>query len=149
MAATYKSAVLARQLAEVLSIRLGLTTVEGRDASGNPTISIGTLAAASQSAFIRIKQDYDPALELDGIGNVQRRYTPHVVQVVLEMSTITNVPLMTIANLTKLMGELAHIGAKVEIYLSANTAPVAVGEIVSGNLKVTFDDLWHPLTSTI
>lgn len=149
MAATYKSSVIARQLAENLALRTGLDATVGKDTDNNPTIALGAGTAGSQSAFIRVKQDYDPALEENGIGQTQRRYTPHVIQIVLETSTIAAVALMTEANKAKVMKELMAFGTKVELYMSANTDPVAVGEITSANLVATIDDLWHPLTSTI
>lgn len=150
MAATQKAVAIARQLAENLALRTGLDVTTSVDASGNPTIQVGSGAAASQSAFIRVKQDYDPALELDNVtGQTARRYTPHVIQVVLETSTIANVALMTEANKAKLFKELCDFGTKVELYMSANTNPAEVADITSGNLKATLDSLWHPMTSTI
>lgn len=149
MPATQKAVAIARQLAESLRLRTGATVTAGVDASGNPTILMGTGAAGSQSAFVRVKQDYDPALELDGIGNVQRRYTPHVIQVVLETSTIANVALLTEDLKVKLWKEIEQFGTKIELYMSANTNAPEVSDIIAGNLKATVDDLWHPLTSTI
>lgn len=149
MPATQKAVAIARQLAESLRLRTGLTVTQGLDASANPTIQIGSGAAGSQSAFIRIKQDYDPALELDGIGLTQRRYTPHVIQVVLETSTIANVALMLEATKLQMWKEIEMFGTKIELYMSANTNAAEVSDIVAGNLKATVDDLWHPLTSTI
>ena len=53
--ASYKMASMARQLREDLSIRLpALACVQTVDASGNAVVTVGTLAAASQSAFIRL-----------------------------------------------------------------------------------------------
>jgi hypothetical protein len=148
MAATQKAVAISRQLAESLALRTGLTCVPGLDASGNPTILMGAAAAGNQTAFIRVKQDYDPALELDGIGNAQRRYTPHVIQVVLETSTIANTALLTAANFSKLLKELDVYGTKVEVYLTANTVAVTVAGI-TGAPKAVLDDLWNPMTSTI
>jgi hypothetical protein len=149
MAATQKAIALARQLAENISLRTGLAVVSGFDSSGNPIITVGPATIGSQSAFIRVKQDYDPALETDGIGNTQRRYTPHVIQLVLETSSVANVALMTTVNLTRLMRDLDDAGTKIEVYMSANGNAVDVSDITSTNLKATIDSLWHPMTSTI
>jgi hypothetical protein len=149
MAATYKSSVIARQLAEDLGLRLGLVVTTGVDGSGNPTIAVGAGTAGSQSAFIRVLQDYTPSLQVDGIGQVQRVYTPHVIQLVLETSTIANVALMTEVNKAKLMKEVMKFGTKVELYMSANTNAVDVADITSGNLQASIDDLWNPMIGTI
>lgn len=149
MAATQKAVAIARQLAETIALRTGLAVVSGVDSSGNPTVAVGTGAAGSQSAFIRVKADYDPALESDAVGNAQRRYAPHVIQLVLETSTIANVSLVTEVNKAKLLKEVFQFGTKVELYMSANTNAVEVSDITSANLKATIDDLWHPATSTI
>jgi hypothetical protein len=148
MAATQKAVAISRQLAETLALRTGLAAVQGVDASGNPTIALGTQSAGQQAAFVRVKQDYDPALELDGIGNVQRRFAPHVIQVVLETSTIANVALMTEANKAKLWKELESFGTKVELYMTANTVAVSVSGI-TGAPKVVIDNLWTPITGTV
>jgi len=149
MAATQKAVAIARQLAENLALRTGLAAVSGVDASGNPTIALGTQSAGQQAAFIRVKQDYDPALEVDGVGNAQRRYTPHVIQVVLETSTIANVPLMTGANQVMMWKEVEVFGTKIQLYMTANTTAVSVTGIDAANLKATVDDLWQPMLSTI
>lgn len=148
MAATQKAVAIARQLAEDLGLRTGLAAVAGVDGSGNPTIALGTQTAGSQAAFILIKQDYSPALEIDGIGNTQRRYTPHIIQVVLETSTIANVALMTEKNKAMLWKEVQKFGTKCDLYLSANTVAVSSAAI-TGAPAVSVDDLWQPLLSTI
>lgn len=148
MAATHKSTVIARQMAEDLGLRTGLAITTGLDASANPTILVGAGTAGSQSAFIRIKQQ-DTVWTNPILGTTQRVYTPHVVQVVVETSTIANVPLLTAANFSKILMDVTKFGTKVEIYMSANTNTVGVEDIVSGNLKVTLDDIYHPITNTM
>jgi hypothetical protein len=149
MAATHKSTVIARQMAEDLKLRTGLVTTSGLDASANPTILLGAGTAGSQSAFIRIKQQEnifpDPIFGI----TTQRSYTPHVTQIVVETSTIANVPLLTGANFSKILMDVLKFGTKVELYMSANTDAPAVGEITTANLKATLDALFHPLTETI
>ncbi|WNM70325.1 hypothetical protein [Myxococcus phage Mx1] len=147
MPATHKATVIARQLAEDFKIRSGLVVTTGLDADANPLIKVGAQTAGSQSALIRLKQV--ESIQTDGIGLPQRVYTPHVIQVVLETSTIANVPLFTIANLSRLMLDVTKFSTKVEIYMSANGNSVGVEDIVAANLKVTLDDLYHPLTSSM
>ena len=144
-----KSLSFAAELRDDLARRFATISAVGFDASANPTILIGSGAAGSQSAFIRVI-DFQP-LGVDGIGLTQRAYgNPVVVQVVLETSTIANTPLLLGANLLPLLGELGVRGARVELYMSANTNAVEVSDIVSGNLKATFDpDMKNKLQSQI
>lgn len=138
MANSYKAIALREELASDLAFTLsGLARTKGFDASGNPTLLIGTGAAGSQSAFIRIKQL--DSLNQDILGLSQNVFTPHVIQVVLEASTVANCPLLTIDNLTVVMGELMKRGVRLEVYLSANTNAPEVSDITAGNLKQTFN----------
>lgn len=146
MAATEKAVQIARQLAEDLGLRTGLAVVKGVDSSGNPTIALGTGVAGSQSAFLRCLQQ--SSLGTDGVGLTQRVYTPHIIQIVLETSTLANVPLLTGVNEAKVWYDTTKFGTRVELYLSANgTGPSVAG--ITGSPAVVIDDLWHPLTSTI
>lgn len=138
MANSYKAIALRDVLASDLAITLSaLAKTKGLDASQNPTLLVGTGAAGSQSAFIRIKQL--DSINTDVLGLAQNVFTPHVIQVVLEASTVANCPLMTIDNLAVLMGELLKMGVRLEVYLSANTNAPDVADIVAGNLKATFN----------
>jgi hypothetical protein len=148
MAATHKSTVIARQMAEDLKLRTGLTITTGLDSSANPTILVGAGTAGSQSAFIRIKQQ-DVIFQDPVTYNTARSYTPHVTQVVVETSTIANVPLLTGANFSKILMDVLKFGTKVELYMSANTNAPEVSDITSGNLKTTLDALYHPLNETM
>lgn len=143
--ASYKSVALRDELNSNLAVRLSaLARLKGFDASQFPTLLLGTGAAGSQSAFIRIKPL--DSINVDVLGLAQNVFTPHVVQLVLEMSTITDVQLMTMQNLGILMPALAAIGARLEIYMSANTVAVSVAAITAGNLKSTFDlQVQYPL----
>jgi hypothetical protein len=149
MAATHKSTVMARQMAEDLKLRTGLAITTGLDASANPTILVGAGTAGSQSAFIRIKQQ--DVIFPDPIFGVttQRAYTPHVTQIVVETSGTANVPLLTGANFAKILTDVLKFGTKVELYMSANTNAPDVADITSSNLKTTIDALYHPLTETM
>ena len=113
------------------------SVAEGFDASGNPTLLIGAGSAGSQSAFIRIKPV--DSIGTNSIGQTQPAYGPHVIQLVLETSTIANTPLLTGANALPLFAELSARGCRLELYMSANTNAVDVADIVSGNLKGAWD----------
>lgn len=120
-------------------VRKGFTVVDGIDASGNATLALGAGTAGSQSAFMRVKPI--DSIGTDSVGLTQRSFGPHVIQVVLETSTIANTPLLTGANQVALYGCLFPIGTRVELYMSANTNAVEVSDITSGNLKATWDGL--------
>lgn len=144
-----KSLSFAAELRDDLARRFATVSSVGFDASANPTILIGAGTAGSQSAFIRVI-DFQP-LGVDGIGLAQRAYgTPLVVQVVLETSTIANVSLLTGANILPLLAELGVRGARVELYMSANTNAPEVSDIITANLRATFDpDMKNKLQSQI
>lgn len=142
---SYKMVSTARQITEDLGIRLKtLGAVQSVDASANATVTLGTLAAGNQCAFIRCMEQ--ASIQTDGLGLAQRSYGPHVIQLVLETSTIAAVALMTQANSTKLFGELLKHGVKLEVYMTANTTVPSVSGITAGNLVATFDNLWQPGT---
>lgn len=130
-----KSIEIAMSLSESLKRRF--TVVNGFDTGGLPTIALGAGTAGSQSAFIRVKAI--DSLGTDSVGNTQRSFGPHVIQIVLETSTIANVALMTEANKLPLLAEITGRGTRVELYMSANTNAVDVADITSGNLKATWD----------
>lgn len=144
-----KALSFAAELRDDLARRFATVSAVGFDANGNPTILIGAGTAGTQSAFLRVT-DFAP-LGTDGIGLAQRAYgNPLVVQLVLETSTIANTPLLTGANALPLLAELGVRGARVELYMCANTNAPEVSDITSGNLKATFDpDLKNKLQSQI
>lgn len=145
MSTLKKASVLSRELANRLARRFtSLSVVESFDGSGNPviTVSDGTPAAGEQVAVVRVLEQ--ASIGTNSVGLAQDSFGPHVVQVCLETSTIANVALLLEANKLKLMGEVMSLKAKVELYMSANTTVPAVGEMVSGNLKDTFQDLYFP-----
>lgn len=149
MAASQKAVSIARQLAEDLGLRTGLTITSGVDASGNPQIQIGTGVAGTQSAFLRVTQE--TTLQTDPVlGSAARVYTPHVIQLAVEESATSGLQKLTGINFAKILTDCTKFGTKVEVYYSANTVAATVSTIAAGNLKVTLaSDLWHPLTSQI
>lgn len=146
--ASHKMVSLARQLAEDLGLRLSsLGAVVGVNSAGNQTVTVGTLSAGNQAAYIVLKEQ--ASIQTDGLGNAQRSFGPHVVQVVLEASSVTGVAEMTLANLTKLLGECFKHGVKTELYLTADGTAPALAEITAANLKATWDHLYQPFTSSM
>lgn len=131
-----KAIELALSLSSSLA-RRGYTVVNGFDTNGNPTIALGAGTAGSQSAFIRCLAV--ASLGTDSVGNTQRSFGPHSLQLVLETSTIAATPLLTGANMLPIMGEVLSRGTRVELYMSANANAVDVADITSGNLKAVWD----------
>jgi hypothetical protein len=147
MASTAKANSLARQIKEDLSLRLSaLACTLGYDASGNPQVTVGAGTAASQSAYIRVISE--ASSQVDALGLAQRVYTPHIIQLVLETSTIPAVALMTEANKFLLLGELLKHGTKLELYMSANANAVDASDITGTPVQV-WNHLWQPLVNQI
>lgn len=132
-----KSLNEAQEAQNALSKRFATIGAVQFDSDGEPYFLIGAGTAGSQSAIVKYKT-YAP-LGVDGVGLTPRAFTPVTCQVVLETSTIANVALMTEINELALLGELAHRGNRLELYMTANTVAVTVGGITGGNLKATFD----------
>lgn len=147
MASTKMASVLQKNIAEELGFRLpALTLVQTTGTAGDPVITLGSLAAGSQSAFIRIVPE--ATLQLNSVGQAAPVYTPHIVQVVLETSTIANVALMLESNKFPLFHVLDKTGCKVELYMTANTNAVEETDITSANLKASLvASLYFPLTA--
>lgn len=136
--ASFKSLAIRDALASDLLKRLpALAQTKGFDSS-LPTLLLGAGTAGSQSAFLRIQPE--ATVYNNVVGNAQEVYSPHTIQVVVEASTIANVALLLGANLMQLLSACTKMGCKVELYMSANTNPVDVADIVSGNLKGTWNN---------
>jgi hypothetical protein len=139
MAISAKSLALLKELKDRMARRTSLTIGDlAYDTDGGAYFLIGTGVAGSQSMLIKSKQ-IDP-VGFDGIGLAARGYSQTVLQVVLETSSVANVPLLTGANMLPLMGEVLRQGSRVELYMSPNTDNVGVDEIISGQLVQT----WEP-----
>lgn len=137
MAQSYKSQALAAELRDALAKRFATVSDVRFDTDGSPYVIVGAGTAGSQSALVKVSAEQP--LGVDGLGLTPRAFTPHVMQVVLETSTLANVALMTEANKLALMGEVEKFGTKIELYMSANTNAVDPTDIVSGNLKATWE----------
>lgn len=121
--ATYKSKALLDTLRGDIALRLPVQAALGltvaNDASGNPYLILGANTTTTQSALILIKGV--TGFGKDILGLTQNVFTPHIVQICFEMSTITNVPYVTADIMLKLLGEVLKLGVQVDIYLTANT----------------------------
>jgi len=110
-----------------------------------------TPSAGEQVVAIRIKGQ-DTQFN-DSIGNAQRVYTPMVIQVIEEASTISGVSLITLANRAWIDRELARSGVKQERWLNTHgTVPALTqfntdGTVSSSTLAATTSpDLYWPLS---
>jgi hypothetical protein len=142
---SYKSVALRDELSSSLAVRLSaLSRTKGFDSSQNPTLQLGAGTAGTQSAFIRIKPL--DSINVDVLGLAQNVWTPHIVQLVLETSSVAGVQLLLMTTLGILMPALASIGARLEVYMSANGTAADASQITAANLKSTFDlQVQYPL----
>lgn len=139
MPASAKSLSLLKELRDRMARRTSLAIGDiAFDTDGGGYFLIGAGTAGSQSMLIKSKQ-IDP-VGFDIVGQSARGYSQTVLQVVLETSTVANVPLLTGANMLPLMGEVLRQGSRVELYMSPNTDNVGVDEIIAGQLVQT----WEP-----
>jgi len=133
-----KALSVAAELQNDLSRRFATVSAVTFDTDGGALIRVGTAGAGNQTALVKVV-DIAP-LGSDAIGLAARNYgNPLVIQVVLETSSIANVALMTEANKVALLGAAFHRGSRVELYMSANGNATGPEDIVSGNLKATFE----------
>lgn len=142
---SYKAQELASEIVDRLKQRFAsLTVTLSSDTDQYPLISVGALTAGSQSFVIKIAPvDWSQAVDI--FGNAAEAFGPHRAQVVLETSTIANVPLLTGANVLLMLGEAALWGTSLELYLTANGTPPSSAGIASANLKQTFyPQLYRP-----
>lgn len=138
MPASAKSLSLVQELRDRLTRRTTLAVGElSFDTDGGAWFVVGAGTAGTQSMLIKSKEI--APVGFDGIGLAARGYTPTVLQVAVETSTIANVSLLTQANMVPLLGEVLRQGARVELYMSANTVAPALGTLIVGNLKTTWD----------
>lgn len=149
-ATSAKANVLAAELRDRLKRRFTTVSDVQFDSDNAPylTATQGTLAAGQQVALIKVIAEQP--LGVDGLGLTPRAFTPHRMQIVLETSTIANVPLLTGANMLLLLGESTHFGTVTELYLRANASAVVIGDITAGNLKQTWepDQKWKGMSAS-
>jgi hypothetical protein len=149
-----KASATMRQLKDDLGQRLGstFTLTESVGVSDNyPTLVVGdaTPAAGEDGCFIKIGPEDGVVQALNAVGGTQDVFTPHIVHVAFEQSAVLGQTLASMAFVTRVLSHLLTLGMKVKVYHSANGVFPVEGTLIAGNLKVTIDQLWHPLTQTL
>lgn len=136
---TQKALALAVELRDLLVGRFTTVDVIAIDTASIPsfTVTQGTLAAGQQAATVRVRGILP--LGTDSLGLAARVYANHVVQIVLETSSIASVALMTEALKSQLFSLAALLGTRVEIYLQPNATAATFGG--SPTLVATIDGL--------
>lgn len=143
--ATQKSISMARQIKEDLALR-GLTMAETFDSSGNPVLTFGTVSAGNQCGTIRVKA-VDTVM-VDGLGQNQRVFCPHVIQLIVELSATSGISLVVDATKAKVLRELEKHGTRVEVYTTANSTAPSLANITASPAFV-LDNLWAPLIGSM
>lgn len=141
MASTAKAVATARQLVDTLKQR-GYTVTQSFstvDADGNPapTIQVGTGAAGSASAFIKVKPA--AAWGKDVLGLTQNVFTPHSIQMVIENVSAAGAIPLPYANFAEIWAVLTAQGSRSELYVRANGGASVETDITTGNLKIGFE----------
>jgi hypothetical protein len=140
--------VIARDLAEALRTLLpALAQTQVIDTNGNQGITVGAGTAGTQSAYICVRGEASTAI--DSLGLASRVYQPHVLQLVVETSTIANVSLLTMANLSLLMAICAKFGTKLEIYMTANLTAPAFAGITGAPAQTIWSDVYNKMKNAV
>lgn len=150
MTISHKAISAARQMKEDIALRTGLAVVDSFDATGNPVLTIGTATSTNQGATVRIKMVETPMV--DGLGNSQRVFAPHIVQLIVEESASAGVAVFNAANMLRVVNDILKHGMRLDVYLAANgQAPTIAGAvaILAVGPSFTLDHIWHPLTSSM
>lgn len=154
MAATQKAIRLRDAMKDKLAKRAGtsaLAFVESFDANGDATLRVGSGVFSEAGAFIRIKSE--ASLQVDGVGNTQRVYTPGIVQVAFEADPAggAGANINTYDIVLAVLGDATGTGCKTEVWLETNgTAPTATTFDTANKKKGTYEPtLEWPLMSTM
>jgi hypothetical protein len=148
MSTTKKAIELSAELADELRKRFGTiftSIVEGSDSNGNPTIvmSDGTPVAGEQNVVVRTKA-MPWTLATDVLGLAAGRYTPHVIDVCVEASTVAGCPLVLASTLIPLMATVTKRGTQVDTYLTAHATVPSVANLDTLVTAGTIDSSYQP-----
>lgn len=148
MSTSAKALSLANDLADELKKRTTLTVAQSFDTDGSPLIQVGTGSIGAAGGLLKVRPQ-DWPLAKDVLGLSANIYTPHVIQLVTEAnaSAGAGADINTPAQLMVLMAPALLRGCRFEWYNSANGNAPDATDITSGNLKASFESLYHPLTS--
>lgn len=127
--ASAKALSLAQEIRQALVQRgTGLTVnAVALDASDSnaPYILVGAGTAGTQSAILKLKEVAPLGNTIIGSALPAVGYAQHVLQVILESSTVgTSVPLLTVVNQMPIIGEALARGTRVEVYTTANATAI-------------------------
>ncbi len=126
-----------------------IPVVEGFDANGNPTISIGTLTAGSEGAFIHVEAQPWP-LGTDALGLAAAVYSPTVIQVAIEAISALGVLPVTLALLTTILGEAAERHCRLELWTeTSGTAPSITTFNTASKQQAAFEDFQYPMVGNV
>lgn len=151
--ASKKALALGQELADELRKRLSaLALVEGSDANGDYTITLGTGTAGLKNFVVRVKAVSNSAKDV--LGLVQDAFTPTVIQFATEKNfegTTDNVAdILTPTELLPFFGTVCSRRTRVEWYRSTNgTAPTTSTMDSAANLAFAIEAnlYWGALSS--
>lgn len=146
MTISHKAISAARQMKEDITLRTGLAVVDSFDGNGNPVLTVGTATSTNQGCTIRIKMIETPFV--DGLGQTQRVFTPHIVQLLTETSLVAGVSYLTTSNLLKIIHEVLKHAMKLDVYMVAQGSAPTIANIPAAP-AFSIDHLWHPQTSSM
>jgi hypothetical protein len=146
---TFKANVAAEILVNDLLLRLAplgaLAVVKAFDVDGQPLVKIGTQAALSASATLKIVSE--ATIQKDALGLTQNVYHPHRIQVIYEDVSATGVkPLSDIQKLL-ILGEVIMKGHRVDLFVTATAVAPTIANIPANPVGSYTPDLWNPLTN--
>ena len=124
--ASYKAYALAQSIAQDLTLR-GTTALVSFNDAGNPSVTVGTLAANSDCGVIVISGLSELPAPQNILGQAAELFTPHLAQVVWE-----SVGGASVATQSKLLAAAVASGLNVEVRTTADgTAPATTASVVA------------------
>lgn len=132
--ANFKAQAHMRELAQRLSLSIsGATITQSLDANGMPEAKV---VKGSETIFIKIT-DLGNAGRVDGLGLPQRAYSPHQVQILQDLDTISDKDARA-----KVLAACAKLGMKLQLWEKATlpasfdlTGATQVAEIPSDEIN--------------
>jgi hypothetical protein len=136
--AEFKAQAHSRELKQRLSLQVsGLTVTEAFDSNGFPSL---TLVKGSETIFVKISTLPMPSGRVDGLGLPQRAYSPHQVQILQDLDTISDKDLRA-----KTLAACGKLGMKLELWEKA-ALPSSFDLTGATLISTISSDEIHPLT---